>query len=493
MAKDSKKDPPQLNAEFVARALGLLGPRSTSTAYPSKNVFAEISTDSRTVKAKHLFVALKGANLDGNDFVEEAVKKGALGVICERVPPSLEKKSAAAIFKVPNAEKALRTVAAAWRATLTIPIVAIAGSVGKTTTKDLVAAALQGKFPRTFKTKGSENGFIGIPKNLLAIKQTHQAAVIEIGIDTVGAMAQHIDLVRPAVAAVTAIAAEHLEFLKNIETVAAEELKALDGTVVAGGIAVINLDDELIKLKYPGYKAEQKIAYSLANFIKPRPDVLQGRLALDGASIEVFGESRGLKLSREKFELPLFGKHNAANLMTAICVSRALDATPDEIRKGLKHFVSSGGRSQIEALPNGAMVICDYYNASPASMAAAMDLLAERVRVGKRKGTTWVCLGDMLELGETEEALHRKLAEKLAAATVGYAYLYGDRMKWLADELKRRRFDISVEHFQTQEDLAIRLKEWLRPDDAVLIKGSRGMQMEKVWDSLRGSFNSSKS
>ena len=121
-------------------------------------------------------------------------------------------------------------------------------------------------------------------------------------------------------------------------------------------------------------------------------------------------------------------------------------------------------------------------------MSAAMDLLAERVRVTKRKGTTWVCLGDMLELGSTEEALHRKLAEKLAASTVGYAYLYGERMKWLADELKRRRFDISVEHFPTQEDLATKLREWLRPEDAVLIKGSRGMQMEKVWDTLLGSF-----
>jgi UDP-N-acetylmuramoyl-tripeptide--D-alanyl-D-alanine ligase len=155
------------------------------------------------------------------------------------------------------------------------------------------------------------------------------------------------------------------------------------------------------------------------------------------------------------------------------------------MRKGLESFKPGFGRSRIEQLSSGVLVICDYYNANPASVSAALDLLRERSTIKGRRGKKYACLGDMLELGKDEELLHRRLADKLAATGVDKVLLFGERMKWLADELRRRKFESDVEHFESHATLSDHLKETLRPDDYVLIKGSRGMAMERVWEILQ--------
>lgn len=443
-----------------------------------------IRFDSRKCRKGDAFLALQGEKAHGFDFIPQAVKAGVSVIVCDRPQPA-GVPEAVVYIEVEDGLLAFRKLVAAWRSRSTIPVIAVAGSVGKTTTKDLIAAMLSGKFKSVLKTEGSQNGFTGIPVTLAGIAKEHKVAVVEVGIDDVGAMAQHLELVRPTITIVTAIAPEHLEKLKNIDTVATEETLALKRTAATGGIAVINLDDEHCRPLVNTIKAENRVGFSLYPKLKPRPDVLVGRLSLDGLSMEVSGDIRLQKFSREKFNLPLLGKHNGLNLLGAICTTAVLGVTPDEMRKGLESFKPGFGRSRIEQLSSGVLVICDYYNANPASVSAALDLLRERSTVKGRRGKKYACLGDMLELGKDEEHLHRRLADKLAATGVDKVLLFGERMKWLADELRRRKFESDVEHFESHATLSDHLKETLRPDDYVLIKGSRGMAMERVWENLQ--------
>jgi len=459
--------------------------RTVTPEKPDNLPVKAIRVDSRRCRKGDVFVALKGENTHGAEFIPAAVKAGAALVVSDHPRPG-DLPAGMIHVEVEDGLLAFRKLASAWRAHHRIPVTAVAGSVGKTTTKDLLAAILGGKFKSVLKTEGSQNGFTGIPVTLAAISKEHKAAVVEIGIDDVGAMAQHLDVVRPDITIVTAVAPEHLEKLKDIETVAAEETLALKRTASAGGIAVINFDDEHCRVMGSSIKAEHRVGFSLYPKLKPRPDLLVGRLSSDGLSVEVSGEIRGQRFAREKFNLPLLGKHNASNLLGAICVAAVTGATPDEMRKGLESFVPGFGRSRIEQLDSGVLVICDYYNANPASVSAALDLLRERSTLAGRRGKKYACLGDMLELGRDEELLHRRIADKLAATGVDKVLLFGERMKWLADELRRRKFESDVEHFESHLTLSDHLKENLRRDDYVLIKGSRGMAMERVWESLQG-------
>jgi len=474
-----------LSAEFVARAVGLLGLKSTSQAWPSKTTFSEVGTDSRVIKPGHLFIPLKGETFDGHAFIEDAVKRGAKGFFCQ-ASPEVSVKESLVQFQVADTLAAFKKLAGAWRDQFDIPLAMIAGSVGKTSAKDMLAAILSGKFTKTLKTEGSQNGHVGIPSTLLRLRSTHEAAVIEVGIDEPGVMSKHVALVRPKFALLTAIAPEHLETLGSMETVAAEEMKALSDTLALGGRAVFNLDDEVMKTHFNSLKSDQKFGFTLHPQFKPRADIFVARLSVDGTSVELTWEFEGQKFTREKFLLPLPGRHNASNLVGALSVAILAGLSPDEMRKGLKNFKGSGGRSEIQRHPSGAVFICDWYNASPASMNAAMDLLKEQYHQLKRRGSRIACLGDMLELGKEEEVWHRKLAEKIAATQLDYVLLYGERMKWLRDELSRRRFDTIVHHHESHADLVTTLRRILRPDDVILIKGSRGMKMDQVWEILVG-------
>jgi UDP-N-acetylmuramoyl-tripeptide--D-alanyl-D-alanine ligase len=467
--------------------LSTLEPVLRSKAFPVKpaNELHHLCTDSRICKKGDVFIALAGQTSHGFDFISTAVKGGAVVVVADRPKPA-DLAEHVVYVEVEDALLAFRKLSAMWRSQFHIPVFGIAGSVGKTTTKDMLAAILGGRFKSVLKTEGSQNGFTGIPATLARLRKDNKAAVIEIGIDDVGAMAQHLDLVRPDITIVTAIGPEHLERLKNIDTVAVEETLALKRTASSGGVAVVNLDDDHCRPFFGSLKPESRVGFSLYPKLKPRPDVLIGRLSFDGQELEVSGDIRGRRMVREKFSLPLPGKHNAANLLAAIAAAAVAGMIPDEMRSGLADFVPGFGRSRIEQLASGVLVICDYYNASPSSVSAALDLLRERSTVKGRRGKKYACLGDMLELGKEEESMHRRLADKLAAAGVDKVLLFGERMKWLADELKRRKFESDVEHFDSHLLMSDHLRENLRPDDYVLIKGSRGMAMERVWESLQG-------
>jgi UDP-N-acetylmuramoyl-tripeptide--D-alanyl-D-alanine ligase len=442
--------------------------------------YSAVVTDSRKLQPDCLFVALKGEKFDGHDFIAEAIAGKARGVICRKEFADLY-ASDARLFAVDDTQVAYRKLGAAWRREFSIPLVAVAGSVGKTTSKELLTAILCGRWPQVLKTQGSQNGFVGIPMTLLELAPKHGAAVIEVGIDEIGAMQDHMQIVGANAAILTAIGPEHLEKLRDVPTVAHEEGLALQHVIGAGGLVAVNLDDPWIRPFSVTLRGGRKLAYSLSGTALPsqasgitEADVLRGSLSDDGRAMTVSGAG----LNGLRVELPMLGKHNAMNLLGALALARGLGLNEGEIAAGLRTFVGSGaaGRSELRELPGGTPAVCDYYNANPTSVEAGLELLTQVAGTRSR----WACLGDMLELGPDEESFHRGLALKISELRVENVLLYGQRMKWLQDELQKRGFGQS-KWFESHHALAEHLKTEFKAGEALLIKGSRGMRMEEVW------------
>lgn len=451
-----------LTTEWVAEALGV----KTS----EQKALSQISSDTREITKGSLFVALKGENTDGHKFVDKALSAGAIALVHEKkfkCPPGLIS------FPVSNTLDAWRLLARAWRREFQIPIVAVAGSAGKTTSKELLAALFSGKWNKVLKTEGSQNGFQGVPTTLLRLRPEHEVAVIEVGIDDQGAMIQHLDLVNPTAGILTSIGPEHLEKLIDLDTVEKEEGLLFKVLEQNKALACINVDDERIRKQGAQIKTAKKITYG----IKQRGDV---RARLVNLGEELWMDVEGISSSGSRFKVPLEGAHNALNLLGAIALSYGLGLSRDQMQRGLATFVAPPGRSEVHQW-KGCKVLADTYNANPASVTAALETLFST----KTSGQTWVCLGDMLELGALEETLHRSLAQPISKFGVKHVMLYGARMKHLEDELKQKKFKGSVKHFSKHEEMAKALEKAVKPGDRILIKGSRGMRMENVWDALK--------
>ncbi len=485
---------PQLTAEFVAQALHL-----RIAAIP-KIEFTSVTTDSRKAGPGSLFVAIPGEKWDGNDFIESALTAGASGILCRR-GVSVSARKEVVIFQVDDTIDAYRRLAASWRREFSIPVIAVAGSAGKTTTKELLSSILQGRFNEVLKTEGSQNGFVGIPMTLLELRPKHQAAVIEVGIDEIGAMVQHIGLVAPTASVLTAIGPEHLEKLRDLPTVAQEEGIALSHVAKNKGLVAISLDDPWIRPHASTLKDGRKITFTLGD-VPPKSletsldsTTLRGQLSLDQRELTLHGAG----LTQTTLQLPLLGKHNASNLLAAIALAAGLGLTSEEILQGLAQFRGAAGRSEIQKLPGHSVVICDYYNAQPASVRAGLELLNDLSRPPKNDpqgvspsalGARWACLGDMLELGEKEESFHREIAPQIVQLQIENILLFGPRMRALLDELKKLKFQGRLAHFESQAELAQTLTQSAKPGDTLLIKGSRGMKMEEVWKILQSYANS---
>jgi len=430
------------NTQLIAEVLKLPNPET------QKNI-THITTDSRAVTPGSLFIAIKGDSMDGHDFISAAVAKGAVGIISERevsVPPG------STLFHVSSTLHAIRSLAHAYRLTFSIPFIGVVGSVGKTTTKELLASILSGKYKNVHKTDGSQNGFLGIPLTLLAMKPETDVAVIEIGIDEIGAMEQHLALVEPTHVIVSALGPEHLHQLKTVEIAAEEELKAFDYAVNREKKMAINLADPWVNLWF------QK------NSSKLIPENYLTYLQADHAFLSLFPS-------------PLPGTHHEQNLLGAITLGTLLGLSQTEMQQGLLTFKTAYGRTEIHTLPNQITVIADYYNSNPTSLVAALKLLNSKSR-------NHAVLGDMLELGGEEETYHREIAHEIISRKIDSVYLYGPRMRWLLDELQKHHFS-SVSYFETHEQLAAHLKKSLHSGDQVLIKGSRGMKMETIFKLLQ--------
>ncbi|MEX5218187.1 MAG: UDP-N-acetylmuramoyl-tripeptide--D-alanyl-D-alanine ligase [Nitrospira sp.] len=444
-----------------------------------KRKVRRVVSDSRLVRTGDLFVAFAGDRFDGHAFVETVLAKGAAGVIVQEdyQLPSLPKKRMGepVLIGVKDTLVAYQQLAAHHRSRFAIPVVAITGSNGKTTTKEMVAAVLARRW-RTLKTEGNLNNRIGVPHTLFLLTPRHEAAVIEMGVDQEGQTTRLCEIARPTVGIITNIGPDHLEFFGSMEGSAQAKAELLDKLPLDGAV-VLNADDQ-----YFDYLAARAQCRVVSFGLSPKADV---RAALsrdgnnDGATFGLILPGRARPIT---IRLKTHGHHNIQNALAAAAVGYVLGVPGAAIAEGLGRFRPAAMRSQILRC-HGLRVINDCYNANPASMQAAIRLLAQ-LGSGKR---TIAVLGDMLELGSDAKQLHRTVGVLLAEQGVTQLISCGVLGRELAQGA--RSAGMAADRIIEVPDAAAAgdtLKAMVRQGDVVLVKASRGMRMEQVVEALTG-------
>lgn len=434
--------------------------------------FTEVSTDTRRIADGALFVALRGERFDGGDFAAAAVEKGAAGVLVSQSAAAEKVASLSVpILRVSDPLAAYQALAHAWRMKFQLPVVAITGSNGKTTTKDLAASVLGTAWP-VLKTEANFNNEVGLPLTLLQLTPAHRAAVVEIGMRGLGQIAALALVAAPSIGVVTNVGETHLELLGSIENIARAKSELVEA-IPAGGTVILNADD-------PRVAAMAK---------KCRPTVrvvtfgIERAATVRGLDLVAEGLSSRFSVSfdggaREAFTLPLAGRHNVYNALAALAVGWTLGLSPAAMGKGLAHPNLTGQRFECYE-KSGYTIINDAYNASPASMAAALATLSETAR-GRRRVAV---LGDMLELGAIARQAHRRVGEEAGSFGVELLLTCGTLGAEIAQAAQAAGVK-EVHACASHEEAGAILRRSLQPGDAILFKGSRGMRMDKIIDFL---------
>jgi len=432
-----------------------------------------VSIDSRNIKKGELFVALKGDRFDGHDYVSEAIKKGAWGALVERTAFENRVSSLGGLKNILLVEDtlfALQEMASMHRKKFTIPVVGITGSNGKTTTKEMLGSILKQKGP-VLINEGNLNNHIGVPLTLLKLGPHHKSAAVEMGMSAVGEIDMLSRLVNPDVGVITNIGPAHLEFLGNLDGVAEAKGELLNN-LNANGTAVLNADDayfSMLKSKFSGR--------TLTFGIDKESDVRAADIRQEKEYTDVTVLGGG---SRVDVRLRTVGKHNIYNALAAAAAAIAAGMPIDAIKYGLDAFTPVAMRSEIKQI-QGRIVLADYYNANPASMEAALSTLMS-LSVGRQAVAV---LGDMLELGDSAIAAHSEIGRMVARLGVDLLITTGVLAKHMArGAVEAGMPSERVFEADTQAEAARLLREQSRPGDAVLIKGSRGMKMEKILEEL---------
>lgn len=431
-------------------------------------------------------MAIQGDRFDGHDFIPDAVKKGARAILCRQgtaQKTGISSTDSCILLEVDDVLSAYRMMAHHHRMRFQIPVIVVAGSVGKTTTKELLASALSVKFPKILKTTASQNGFLGVAMTLLELTPDHHAAVIEVGIDEPHAMRSHLDIIQPTASLLTAIGPEHLEKLIDLETVAFEESQALlwvDQNRKSKGQIALNLDDPYIAPIGKEIRSAKQMTFS----VDGQAMVMAEKVVETSNAQGTFSTlSVVTPTGKATLKLSITGKHHMRNALAALSAALLAGASLDEAAQGIQKFSAAYGRSEMK-WHEGVAYFCDYYNANPTSVTAALENVRSFCEQTSAPQAVLV-LADMLELGQLEEKWHRDLApviESLATQkTAIRVLLIGPKMLWLQDELKKRAPSVHAQHFQAKEELTRSLKTLLKPGSMVLIKGSRGMKMEEVF------------
>ena len=423
---------------------------------------AGVSTDTRAVTAGQLFIALRGERFDAHDFLETAVTAGAAALLvadAARVP------AGASAVLVDDTRLALGRLAAAWRRQFSLPVIAVTGSNGKTTTKEMIAAVLKVAFGEAvLATRGNFNNDIGLPLTLLGLDATHRAAVIEMGMNHPGEIGYLTRIGAPTVALVTNAQRAHLEGMGGLDEVAREKGSIFAG-LPADGVAVINADDA-----YAGFWREQVGAQPVRSFGIDQPADVRANLRQHGLeTLVTLNAAEG----EVEFTLAIPGRHNACNALAAAAACLAAGLPLSAVAEGLATFAGVKGRLQLRKGRNGAQILDDTYNANPDSVRAGIDVLAATI------GRKVLVLGDMGEIGEASGQYHDEIG--------GYAKSQGiDRLFALGDASQQavRNFGDGARHFCNVDKLIGAVDKELGPDTTVLVKGSRFMKMERVADAL---------
>ncbi|HXU54035.1 MAG TPA: UDP-N-acetylmuramoyl-tripeptide--D-alanyl-D-alanine ligase [Casimicrobiaceae bacterium] len=441
--------------------------------------FDGVSIDSRVVRPGELFVAIKGERFDGHEFVAQAFSRGAAAAIVAADRAARLATSAAgggrSLLAVDDPLQSLGSLAAFWRRRFTLPVVAVVGSNGKTTVKEMTAAILRAAHgtDRVLATAGNLNNHIGLPLMVLRLRAMHLVAVFEIGMNHVGETAQLGEIAQPTIAVLNNAQREHQEFMKSVADVAAEHATIL-GTLQQGGIAVINADDDYAPFwnEVVSRRNAEGASLTVRDFGLRAPATVIGRVRAQswGSLVDVAAPEGSVSV-----DLKLPGRHNVVNALGAIAAATAAGASLDAVAQGLAEFRPIAGRLQIKTGRNGATLIDDTYNANPDSVRAAIAVLVHAA------GPKWLVLGDMGEVGQQGSAFHREIGECARAGGVDRLLTLGELTPHAVEA-----FGPGGEHFASGEELAAAIETDLRPDVTVLVKGSRFMRMERIVAALGG-------
>jgi UDP-N-acetylmuramoyl-tripeptide--D-alanyl-D-alanine ligase len=428
--------------------------------------FSDVCTDSRTLKSGDLFVALRGERYDGHDFVAKAAAAGAVAALIDRAHV---RSAPLPVAAVEDTTVALGALAAHWRRQFHIPLVAVAGSNGKTTVKEMIAACLRAHYgdEAVLATRGNLNNHIGLPLTLLTLRAAHRVGVVEVGMNHPGETAELAQIAGPSIAVINNAQREHQEFMRSVTDVA-DEHASLIKALPADGIAVINADDVHAAVwrvaaghrEVRDFGFDQKAAVSATCELQAASALLAVRTPEAVATLN----------------LPVAGEHNARNALAAIAAATAAGATLESCVRALSGFAAVKGRLQIKRSRQGALLIDDTYNANPDSVRAAIDVLA------RTPGRKLLVLGDMGEVGDQGRDFHAEIG--MYAHERGIDALYG--LGELAAHAVRA-FGEGARHYAAIETLLVDVGAALGPQATVLVKGSRFMQMERVVRSFEDS------
>ena len=428
-----------------------------------------ITTDTRKIAAGDLFVALRGENFDGADFAADALHKGAAAVlVSEPLSAAVRKelkKAQGTVLTVKDTLAAYQAIAHAWRMKFDIPVVAITGSNGKTTTKDLTAAVLSGR-GTVCRTAANYNNEVGLPLTLLGINAEDTAAVVEIGMRGRGQIAALAPVAAPTIGIVTNVCAVHMELLGSIENIAKAKAELVQA-IPAGGTVILNADDARVaSMRALAADGVRVLTYGIKENADVRAEAL--RFAADGAQFMVMWANE-----RHDYSIPLAGRHNVSNALAALAAGFVLGLTPQEMQAGLRTLTPTKMRYEVHEV-GAQRFINDAYNASPSSMRAALETTAALYH-----GRKIAVLGDMLELGAAAEEAHREIG--MCVAELGFAALvtYGAQARWMHEAAEAAGCPV-CHHAESHAAAAAFLRTLSADGDTVLFKGSRGMKMEQI-------------
>ncbi len=434
-----------------------------------------VAADSRKVVPGFLFVPVAGERVDGHDYIEAAREAGAAAALWEKDLP-LPANAKLPLVLVDDAIGALQALAAGYLAHTGAKVVGVTGSNGKTTTKDLLASVLAAGF-RVHKTEGNYNNHIGLPLTILSAPDDTELFVLEMGMSEFGEIELLSKLAKPDAAVITNIGESHLLQLGSRRNIAKAKLEILSG-MKPGGLLAYFGQEPLI--------AEELAALASSGEAKDIRTVTYGETGdceLVATNVAVSAEGVSFDVQDApgiRFELPIPSKHNAVNALAAIAIARGFGLPDARIAEGLGSVKLTSMRIERGEAHNGAIVLNDAYNASPTSVKAAIDLVAQLTGYGRK----WIVLGDMLELGPDEAAFHADIGAYLDPAKADRALLYGPLSKHAFEAAKERFASDHLGYFTNKNELIDRLLAELRPDDLVLVKASRGMRMEEVAEAL---------
>lgn len=448
------------------------GGRYIGTEAEKKTEVLGVVIDSRQVESGYLFVAIPGEKVDGHKFIPDVFAKGAAAVLSEQ---QLEDPAGPYIL-VESTTKALRDLAEYYRKSLDIKVVGITGSVGKTSTKEMIASVLSEKY-RVLKTEGNYNNEIGLPLTIFKIRAEHEVAVLEMGISEFGEMHRLATMANPDICVITNIGLCHLENLKTRDGILKAKTESF-AHLKKDGIAILNGDDDkLSTIRQVGDK--EPVFYGMEEKMEYREDAKKSVYATGVENLGLYGMQARIHTpeGERDVRIPIPGEHNVYNALAATAVGLSLGLSLDQISSGILKAKTIGGRTNL--LNTGSMtVIDDCYNANPVSMKASIDVLATA------EGRKIAVLGDMGELGENEKKLHYEVGEYLAKKEINVLFCAGELSEEIAKAAQKESKTCEVYYFKTRDALLEQLLPFLKKGDTVLVKASHFMEYPKIVKAL---------